>query len=221
MLNSIIQQRGQVAFPAFMAERVYMREFRKETGLPADLSRWQPTVDAMLDGVDTDLPIFIMVDQGIIQPGNTHRRPGLHIDGYWHPQVMSHRGQGGHRGQPSPWPQEDHKGRHGNLPARHSSSRSGWDVGNGWAHGDFSEPEALILASDIAASRALSGVYNEMPGEGGDCSHVNVEGMSEVILRANTVYAGNVTMLHESLPVAEACQRTLVRLSVPGWTPEV
>uniref|UniRef100_A0AAU8L0G0 Uncharacterized protein n=1 Tax=Serratia phage Kevin TaxID=3161161 RepID=A0AAU8L0G0_9CAUD len=198
MFNSIIQQRGQVAFPAFMAERVYMREFRKETGLPSDLTRWQPTVDAMLDGVDTDLPIFIMIDQGIIDPGSSHRRPGLHIDGYWHPKLRAH------------------SGRHGGR----SSLQGGWDVGNGWKHCDFSTPEALILASDITASRALSGIYLEAPGEGGDCTHVNVEGMSETILCANTVYAGNVSMIHESLPVTKACQRTLVRLSVPGWTPE-
>lgn len=226
MFNSIVQQRGIVTFPAFMAERVYMQEFRKESGLPADLARWQPTVDAMLEDVDTDLPIYLMVDQGVVQPNNSHRRPGLHIDGYWHPMKAMHRGYGEHRNHPSPWRQEEDRkrrqeeGRHSSTPARHSASRSGWDVGNGWKHCDFSEHEALILASDITASRAFSGVYYETPGEGGDCTHVSTDGMSETILLANNVYAGNVTMLHESLPVLQKCQRTLVRLSVPGWSPE-
>jgi hypothetical protein len=44
--------------------------------------------------------------------------------------------------------------------------------------------------------------------------------MDEIILDSGRVYAGNVTMLHESIPVPFDCLRTLVRLNVPGWTPQ-
>jgi hypothetical protein len=37
-----------------------------------------------------------------------------------------------------------------------------------------------------------------------------------VVLESGLAYAGNVTMLHESRPLPVACQRTLVRLNVPG-----
>lgn len=47
-MKSIVQPRGNVQFPEFTRERVYMREFKKKEGLPFDLRRWQPTVDAML-----------------------------------------------------------------------------------------------------------------------------------------------------------------------------
>lgn len=103
--QSIVRSGLSVTFPAFMAERVYMEEFTKQDGLPEHLSRWQNTVDTMLTGVDTDGPIYLMVDQ------------------------------------------------------------------------------AVPLIRDY-------------------------------------VYAGNVSMLHESLPVAETCERTVVRLNVPGWTPQ-
>jgi hypothetical protein len=79
--------------------------------------------------------------------------------------------------------------------------------------------EGLILASDVMACRAVSGEYDTVIGEGGDCSHLDVKGMREHILMANKCYAGNVTMLHESLPTKEEKLRTLVRLNVPGWEP--
>ena len=189
-LQSIVQQRGNVQFPAFLAERVYMREFRKGS-LPADLSRWKPTVDAMLDGVDTDGPIYLMIDQSVVQAGAAQRRPGVHIDGYWIPGLQAHGGGGSHAGR--------------------------WDSSPDWAHCSFDRPEALILASSVTASRAFSGEFSGEPGNGGDFSHIDLTGLGEQTLLANRVYAGNVTMLHESLPVVTDCQRTLVRLSVPGW----
>jgi hypothetical protein len=91
MQVSNVQQRGAVPFPAFTGERVYMREFTKAAGLPPDLLRWQDTVDAMLDGVDTRCPIFLMVDQAPVKAATTQRRPGLHVDGYWHPSIQGHR----------------------------------------------------------------------------------------------------------------------------------
>lgn len=187
--QSIVQARGPVTFPAFLVERIYMREFRRDSGLPADLQRWQQTVDAMLDGIDTDGPIYLMVDQNIVGAGQAHRRPGLHVDGYW----SAGRGHQGHRGA--------------------------WN-GDGWVTCDFATPEATILASNIGASRALVGQFQGDPREDGDCSHLDISGLTEVALQADRVYAGNVTMLHESLPVHVTCMRTLVRLTVPGWEPK-
>jgi hypothetical protein len=191
---SRVTEIGKVEFPSFLAERIYMREFRLETGLPSDLSRWQETVNQMLVGVDTDGPIYLMVDQGVVRANASHRRPGAHIDGYWIAAKGRHGGGGGHAGKwqnPSP----------------------------GWSQCDFSAPEALILASDVSASRALIGEFYEMPGEGGDCSMMDLSQLSEVRLLAGVAYAGNVTMIHESLPVPMDTARTLVRLSVPGWEP--
>lgn len=196
-LQSIVQKRGQVAFPEFTGERVYMRAFRKAEGLPADLARWQGTVDSMLDGVETDQEIYLMVDQSPVVAGVAQRRPGVHIDGYWVAGLNAH-GGGGHRAAP----------------------RKGyWDSKPDWLHCDFSKPEGLILASDVQASRAFEGWYQGTPGDGGDFGHVTTGKLTEHRLRAGTVYAGNVTMLHESLPVRTDCLRTLVRLSVPGWSP--
>ena len=195
---SLVEQRAPVTFPSFAAERVYMLPFKQAEGLPRELERWQPTVDAMLDGVRTFEPIYLMIDQSIVEAGNAQRRPGVHIDGYWQPDVRAH--GGGHL--PAPRPSHG-AGRH----------RSG---GTHWTSASFDAPEAILLASSVTAARALSGVFDGPIGEGGDCSHLTFEDLSSVPLVADYTYAGNVTMLHESLPVDQRCERTLVRLNVPG-----
>ncbi len=195
--TSQIKEIGKVDFPLFTGERVYMRKFTKQSGLPDDLQRWQPTVDAMLNGVDCDGDIFIMIDQGSIKAGQSHRRPGAHIDGYWIESLQAHRGSGGgHR------------------------ITGAWDTGGGgWKTCDFTESEGIILASDIAACKAFVGDYTGTIGESGDCSSIDTSRMGNAIMNPFTAYAGNVSMLHESLPINFDCERTLVRLNVKGWTP--
>lgn len=203
-MQSIVQTIGAVNFPAFMGERVYMREFTKEKGLPQDLKRWQPTVDAMLDGVDTDGPIFIMIDQKIVEPNTTHRRPGMHLDGYWNAAKQRH------GGVPRP----------GHITDLQAAQTMGyWDrPWNAPKPGEISLcPEALILASDVIGCRALLGEWEGEIGEGGDVSHLDLSHMEEFVMQANMAYAGNVSMLHESIPLPVETKRSLVRLSVPGF----
>lgn len=212
MYQSIVQERGAVGFAPFNAERIYMRKFYKDKGLPEDIVHWQPTIDQMLDGIDTDQPIYLMVDQKIIKAGNAHRRGGMHVDGYWVEELNAHTG-GGHVMNVS-----------GHGPgSKHLPSGPGRWKGGGWAWADanFQEKEGIILASDIRACKALEGEYKGVVGEGGDCSHLDLSHMKEIIMKPNKVYAGNVSMLHESLPITFDCQRTVVRLNVPGWSPSV
>jgi hypothetical protein len=99
-----------------------------------------------------------------------------------------------------------------------------WDTGPKWSTDIGNEewaPEAIILASDVQACRAYEGEYDGIPSHGGDCSHIDTRGMRETFMRSGVAYAGNVCMLHESLPIAQDCLRTVVRLNVPGWSPEL
>lgn len=232
--ESKLDTRGTInRFPDFTGERVYMRPFFKRDGLPADLTRWQDVVGAMLDGVETDLPIYLMIDQKQVGAGEFHRRPGLHIDGYWGGQwgaKFAHGGDGGmpshHRPSPghSYTPPEVDRHRpspgHGSQPpdVHRPSRRHGAGTSN-WGTSTFYDKEAIILASNVSACRAYEGEFNGPVGEGGDCAHIDTDGLQSVTMDADRVYAGNVTMLHETLPCLVACQRTVVRLNVPGWSP--
>lgn len=184
---SSVQQRGQVPFPAFTGERVYMREFTKAAGLPPDLRRWQDTVDAMLDGVDASGPIFLMVDQAPVKVATTQRRPGLHVDGYWHPALQAH---GGHKVSAA-----GHVHIHAGsadealilasnvLGCAAYVGRFDGQPGDG---GDCAHIDASgLLRVDMEPGRAWAG---------------------------HTLH-----MLHEALPVRQDCLRTVVRLNVPGW----
>jgi hypothetical protein len=234
-MHSIVQERGHVSFPAFLGERVYMRAFRQEHGLPSHLKRWQPTIDEMLEGIDANgRDLYLMIDQSIVVPNTSQRRPGVHIDGYWIPAVSAH-GTGGHISN-------NHGGRHSegpghmNQPFRQDPSintpkkpgkgplllRNGkHDTGRHLTNGglDGWAPEGLLLASDVVGCTAYEGQFDGTIGKGGDCSELKVP-LRRHDLRQGRVHALNVTGLHESIPIVVGGPRTLVRINVPGWSPE-
>lgn len=90
MYNSIIKECGIVSFPEFLGERVYMLPFKKKDGLPNNLKHWQPTMSAMLEKIDTHETLYLIIDQKQVKADSFHRRRGLHIDGYWVPDLQCH-----------------------------------------------------------------------------------------------------------------------------------
>lgn len=205
--TSVVREAGRVQMPKFTGLMVYMLPFFKKLGLPTTLKDWQPVVDAMFEGVDTVDEMFLMIDQRPVKANEFHRRPGLHVDGYWDRGTLGHQG-------------------HGSRPPRHRSyPGSGSHVGGldrgSWRTATLEQHEGLLLASNITACRAFNGTWSGPINDGGDCSHVSTAQMQEVLMAPDTVYQGNVAMLHESLPVEQDCLRTVVRINVPGWTPEV
>lgn len=94
-MESKIQTLNEVQFPENTGERIYMLPFRKDQPLPAQYARWQNTVDQMVASIDTNETMYLMVDQGRVKAGHSHRRGGVHIDGNWLPEIHAHRGDGG------------------------------------------------------------------------------------------------------------------------------
>jgi len=100
------------------------------------------------------------------------------------------------------------------IPEKNCHSTGSGSGGHKTKRGSLYD-EAVILASDVSASCAYVGEFNGEFGEGGDCSHLDLSGLNRVQLQAGRAYSGNVTMIHESLPVNFTAKRTLVRLNVP------
>lgn len=247
---SLVEEAGKIVFPEFRGERVYMLPFTVANGLPEHLSHWQNTVDGMLDGVDVDpqQDIYLMIDQKYVSQHQMHRRPGIHVDGYWIPNLYAHGQPHGSHNTPTP-PSPTYGGHNADFPRRshhdpiieRPSSGHNADFPRRSHVDPIQSPnsitpkrrfsgnqeylewpaEALILASNIQASRAWNGFYDGEPLPGGDCDHIDVSNLEEIILKPDTVYRGNVTMLHQSLPMPFDGYRTLVRLNVPGWTPKL
>jgi hypothetical protein len=173
-----------------------MRPFDPRQGLPSDLKHWQATVFDMLEGVDAPGVCYLMVDAAPVKAGDAHRRPGVHVEGYWCAESGLHRGD-------------------------HRSVRGDWDGGKGkWGAGSLLDgPEATLLAASVTGAAAYAGQWEGDPGERGDCSHVALDGLERIALSAGVAWHGNEAMLHESIPVLEDCLRTVVRITVPGWSP--
>jgi len=239
--ESVVQLRGNAVFPPHTGERVYMRAFTKRAGLPADLARWQGTVDAMLDGIETDGPIYLMVDQGLVRAGATHRREGVHVDGYWHPALYAHGGDshgytvppGSDGREPAPTSSHDWAPNHERERKEQNTPPSGKIITPVPKQDDRDIPttksdimfdstgsEGIILATDVTGCRGFNGTWSGNPRAGGDCDHIDLSELRAIRLLEGRIYAGNVAMLHESLPVARDCLRTVVRLNVPGWSPQ-
>ena len=75
-------------------------------------------------------------------------------------------------------------------------------------------PESIVLASSQKACKGYVGEYEGLIGEGGDCSHLDLSTLDTFLLERNTVYKGNVMFLHESIPVEEDVERTVIRLNI-------
>lgn len=214
--NSFVKTGSPVFFPEWQGERHYMVPFIAGQRLNGSIRRFQGTIDQMMAGVvvDPEQECYLMVDEKEVGPGQFHRRPGLHVDGYWNPGTYSHGGHGsischGESPRESHTPLPTHRGipiapGHGPHPGSHSSSSL--------------VTEGLLLASNFAACRAIEGQYQRdfaKDWRGGDCSDLRVEGQ-EVVLQPNVAYHMDVMTLHESLPVSQLVRRTVVRINVPG-----
>lgn len=207
-MKSNLRQLGRVSFPEFTGERAYMVPFIKT--LPAHLARWQPTVDQMLDGLDVPGTCFFMLDQGVVEAGGTHRRGGLHVDGNWLAELRCH-------GEQPPYSPPGHG--HQPPPQRpHHAHAGSWDHPNptpGFKHRWHYQPEAIVLAADVLGCVGYVGEFDGIIGSGGECE-ADVSRMPRVEFEPGISWAGNVTMLHEAIPLAERTARTVIRINVPG-----
>lgn len=190
MIHSIVTELGGVLFPENTLERQYMVPFVSD--LPPELSRWQTTVDTMLEGVESDGIMYLMIDQARVKGGSYHRRPGVHVDGNWNNDVRAHGSPGHQHGHTHPAPPSH----------RHH------------LHSEYT-PELILLASDVSGCEAFVGKVMGNPDERGSCDHLDLTDLDRVLMQPHTTYAGNVTMLHRSLSMPEDCLRTLVRINVP------
>lgn len=203
---SRVSIRNQVTFPAFLAEKVYMEPFLQKEGLPKNLARWQNTVDIMLDSIKTSLPIYLMIDQGVVAPNTFHRREGLHIDGCW--IEAGHRGHRGHISAHGPTHKE---------PPPYRGYSGGHGDPSNKSHCLSSYKETLLLASNVIGCVGYEGEFIHPEWKEGDRSSLDSSKFNKIVFESGRVYGGDtMSMLHESIPVQEMCQRTVIRLNVPG-----
>lgn len=88
-----------VEFPRFQGRQFYMHEFRAEdVTMPSGFEDYTPVVNQLCAAAGFfEGTAFLTVDEKIIQPGMSQRRPGPHVDGHFMKdnQLWGHGGGGG------------------------------------------------------------------------------------------------------------------------------
>lgn len=83
--KSEVREVGRVSIPAYCGTRVMMMPFHLHDvadTLPEDLARWRGAVQAIVEiGSVHHGTAYLTLDEAAISRGETHRRPGLHVDG--------------------------------------------------------------------------------------------------------------------------------------------
>lgn len=82
---SSFEHRGAVALPVFSGTRIMMMPLALGdlSTVPDFLKAWRPALETLF-GMTKDRGVgYLTIDEKIVEPGQTHRRRGLHVDGIY------------------------------------------------------------------------------------------------------------------------------------------
>jgi hypothetical protein len=125
------------------------------------------------------------VDEKIVSPGMSQRRPKPHVDGCFMPDAMRW-------AHPSPPPGWQHYCNHipvGRMP--------------------------IIVAASTAGCRAWRGRFDAQPGTDGDLSHISDQLGEGEVLPPGVGYLLSPDCVHESMVFDQQTQRTFLRIALP------
>lgn len=82
MFFSAVADHGAVSLPDFSGVRIMMMPFDMSVLTSIPYPVYRPLLDRMLDvcGVRNGIG-YLTIDEAVVDGGQTHRRPGLHVDG--------------------------------------------------------------------------------------------------------------------------------------------
>lgn len=194
MLRSKSKKIKSMSLPEWKGDRVYMHEFDMQNPtLPAGYERWSGVVNDIISHSPKKTGIaYLTIDEKIVKKGESHRRGGPHTDGNY---LYGWGGNGGGwlTGEDGRFlPREKHINQY------------------------CSDKGGMLIISSYEACKGWNGEYDGEPNQGGDCSHLDLSTMKSFIMEKNTLYWGNSTFIHESLPIDEDVKRQLVRITLPA-----
>lgn len=223
-LTSELSQTGTLQFPEYTGTRVMMLPIilGNPDSLPTDVlpKSWHEPIMALGELATQIAPTvankvaYLTIDESVVLPGLTQRRPGLHTDGYAEFDESGELAYGGWSGgawaapprrEPKPEPK----------PERTPDPwRGGWG-GGAWANG---YGLGMLTASTHVGCEAYEQVFEGRPGSNGDCAHLveQLNSQNRVILEPGKIYAMDGDTVHQSLTHAIKTARQFVRLSMPS-----
>lgn len=192
MISSKVKVVGEIKFPSFNNEHVYMAKNlvgRKLQGVP---KQYENIIQNMLDAAKIPLHtgFYVTIDEKSLKKGTKLRRGGIHIDGNY---VFGWGGGGWLNGVP------------GRMLTEHQHKIQ-----------YQSELGGILMVSNFQACEGFIGEVDGVAGQGGDCEHLRdkLKEMESFWLKENVVYLGNSTFIHEGHPVNKDVARQLIRLTL-------
>lgn len=90
-LNSYYRPLSAVQFPAYRGTQVYMASFdASDDRLPSEVAAYTNIAKTLLaDAGITSGQCHMTVDEKIVRPGMSQRRPGPHVDGCFYPEQLA------------------------------------------------------------------------------------------------------------------------------------
>lgn len=185
-LQSNWQDLGEIALPEFQGRQKYMHTFDPQD--PVMCEGFEDYLDVVTklcqrSGV-TNNTAHMTVDEKVVQPGMSQRRPGAHVDGCYLPELK----RWGHPPTPGSW-------RHytpDNYPIKRMS---------------------IIVASSVPGCTAYEGEFVGWPKDDGDLEHIRPQLGDGVLLPANQGFLLSPDCVHESMRFSEPTQRTFLRIA--------
>lgn len=188
MLHSDYRKLCPIKFPVYAGRQKYMHSFdAADPKMCAGLEMYHDAATTLLKaaGVTRGM-VHMTVDEKIVQPGMSQRRPKPHVDGCFVP-ARGHWGGGG-----------------------------GWlhtcnDLGLDYPLRRMS----IIVAASVPGCRAWRGTFNGMPADDGDLSHIQnqLNFARAEVLPANVGYLLSPDCVHESMVFDVPTERQFLRIA--------
>jgi len=190
--HSDFKEIGPIKFPVWTGIRIQMMPFvmHDMASLPPELAHWLAALTTVMASCREIVGVgYLTIDERVVKAGETHRRPGLHVDGMgnWGGGSWGAKGMFMASGIPL----------NGNLKTPTCAAWRQDFIGSPLSGADPGDP--MEGNCDHLRPQCLLG--------------------SRTLLKPDTVYWCDSMCVHESLPMPYSARRTFVRVSMPSDCP--
>lgn len=190
MLDSHYRDLGEIVLPVWQGRQHYMHTFDTDTFIMYEgYEDYQEPVRLLCMNASFSGVAHMTVDEKIIQPGWSHRRPGAHVDGRFLVEAM----RWGHPGPGPNW--------------AHYCNQIPTD-------GQAIDRMAVIVAADVPGCIAYAGQFDGFPKEDGDLEHIRDQLGTGEMLPANRGFWLSPDCVHESVIFQQLTPRIFLRLAL-------
>ena len=186
MLESCCEELGSVVIPVNQGRQKYMHTFDTDTYRMAEgFEDYEPVVRALLHDAGFQGVAHMTVDEKVVMPGMSQRRPGAHVDG----RFMAEAQNWSHPPGPGPlWAHYCNR-----VPVDRMS---------------------VIVASDVPGCIVYEGKFDGFPKNDGDLEHIREQLGDGKLLPANVGFRLSPDCVHESMIFQESTARVFLRVAL-------